>query len=319
MRQIEKRALEDEQPLVVSPYVAPTITYLMLSKNEAEDVLRHAYDHKAWLDEFVIVDTGSQDDLLEACKALGITCLSYRCCEEAEDPAHMLCDFGAVRNWAIDQCTTQYILFMDPDEKLNHEAIPYIPQVTTEGRDAYACMIHNYKIDSKGREYPQKTRQPRLFRRDPRIRYAPEIHETLEDSLKAHPELGIEMASDVIVHHYGFLKHKMGSAYREWKHSVYSQRLMDLLARKPDDPRAMFALAGHLIAEGKVDDGDALLARTVFVAPEFFQARFELATRCLKRAQQLLQATPQGSIPYPERREIADRLLKDLVRWVGSD
>jgi glycosyltransferase involved in cell wall biosynthesis len=306
---------EEELPVGLTPYVAPTFTYLMMARNESGDLLRHVFDHYCWADEFRIIDTGSIDDTEEICTTFDIPFSSWTCCDDAENPQHMLCHFGNARNFSIEQCSTDYVLFMDPDEKLNQIGVAIIPRMLTEQRDGYAIEIHNYRRVAGGDVKIQQTMQPRLFRNREEIRYEPDIHETLEQAFHDHPDLSFEKAEGPLIEHEGFLKHSENSPQRKWKNEEYMRRLFDVLEKDPNDARAMYSLSQHLISVGEVDDGDALLGKAVAASPHFFHARFALANRLVRRAHQLLRATPKGSIQYKEKKIIVERMLHDLGQW----
>lgn len=315
---VEQKVVKDEYPLVTAPYCAPDITYLMVARNEADEITRHIFQYASWLDKMLIVDSGSIDNLIDVCTTFNIPTTEYKCCSHYKDVKHMTCNLGAMRNHGIEKCTTQYILFMDPDEVLDEKSVAKIPRLVTENCDAYMFIIHNYKLTKSGKRFSQQTRQPRLFKNSPVFRYEPEIHETLEKSVRSNPDLQIQVENDLVIHHNGFLKHLPGSPHREWRHNQYAQRLMSLLSRRPTDVRAMFALAGHFVAEGQTEDGEALLAKAVDIEPSFFNARFELAMRFVTRAYKLLLDTPPGSIKYADKRRLTERLIHDLGLWVGE-
>jgi glycosyltransferase involved in cell wall biosynthesis len=78
----------------------------MIVKNEEKN-LQHCIDlARPYVDEMVIVDTGSTDRTVEIATAAGARVEHFTWCD----------DFAAARNYAFDQCRTPYALVLDADE-----------------------------------------------------------------------------------------------------------------------------------------------------------------------------------------------------------
>jgi tetratricopeptide (TPR) repeat protein len=110
-----------------------------------------------------VVDTGSRDRSREIATAHGARVLDY----EWHD------DFAAARNYAIDQASGDWILYIDADER----ARVYDRQIL-EGElgdpRLCACQVRFYPRTGCT-AYPEH----RLFRRDRQIRFRSAIHETI--------------------------------------------------------------------------------------------------------------------------------------------
>ena len=96
-------------------------------------------------------------------------------------------DFAAARNEALDRATGDWILSIDTDERLRDDLLDL------KGWAMTVAVQHPQGFTSH---------QPRLFRRDPRIRWWRTVHETIMPSLRA---LGVEPApSGVRLLHLGY-------------------------------------------------------------------------------------------------------------------
>src|SRR3990172_5263948 len=88
--------------------ILPTISLCMMVKNEEEMLPRCLESVKAWVDEIIIVDTGSCDGTLEI--ARGYTQKVY---------LHpWFDDFSGMRNITLSYATGDWILVLDADEEL---------------------------------------------------------------------------------------------------------------------------------------------------------------------------------------------------------
>lgn len=83
------------------------ISVAIIAKNE-EDVLGRCLESVKGLDEIVVVDTGSTDRTKEIAKQYTDKVYDFVWCD----------DFAKARNYAIEQCTKDWILIIDADEYL---------------------------------------------------------------------------------------------------------------------------------------------------------------------------------------------------------
>ncbi len=305
--------LTDETNIVLLPYAAKSIGYLMLAKNEKLDVLMRIRQYKDSFSDFVIIDTGSLDGTDITAEMLGVKVIPFACCEHSKEPNHLLCDFSEARNFAISQIKTDYIFFNDPDEEITGPATVDLDKTILENADGFFVEIDNLNRSSSGQIISYKTWQPRLFRNDPRIRYTAKVHETLEDSFLTHTELQL-MQSNLHLLHYGFLK--TNPEERKDKNNRYADHLVNILKEDPNNARALYALAVHLNDNKQYDQGDAMLGRALYLNDDFWSARWELSLRFCRRALDLMiDAARKGKMPRDARLQPAQQLIKQLLPW----
>jgi glycosyltransferase involved in cell wall biosynthesis len=153
---------------------SPRISASMIVRDEAkhlDECLKSIVDE---VDEIVVVDTGSKDRTCDIASRYGSRLFSFP----------WIGDFAAARNYALDQTTGDWILYIDADERL---------VVPTQG--ALREAVHREDVVGLSVRFQPRTfftpyREVRLFRRDARIRFKGVIHETI------HPDLQLVMQSD---------------------------------------------------------------------------------------------------------------------------
>lgn len=89
------------------PRQAPTVTVAVFSRNEA-DLLPACLARVGWADELLVFDMESSDATAEVARAHGATVL----------PAPLVPIVEMVRQHAVDAASSDWVLFVDPDEVL---------------------------------------------------------------------------------------------------------------------------------------------------------------------------------------------------------
>ena len=150
----------------------PTVTAVVLTKNEARHI-GACLATLAWADEQLVVDSGSRDATVDLARAAGARVI-----------VHPFRDFAAQRNFALDQVATEWVLFVDADERVTPELAAEIRRATSDplGPAGYWIPRRNIILGRWMRHTGwSPDYQLRLFRPD-RGRYAPErpVHETVD-------------------------------------------------------------------------------------------------------------------------------------------
>ena len=89
----------------------PTISVAMIVKNEAQDLANCLDTVKDWVDEIIILDSGSTDNTKEIALSYGV-----KFYENTEWPG-----FGKQRQLAQQYVTSDYVLWLDADEHVTPE------------------------------------------------------------------------------------------------------------------------------------------------------------------------------------------------------
>jgi len=148
-----------------------------ITKNEEKNIERSINSYKEYVDEIIIVDTGSTDNTVEVAKALGAKVIEYKWNN----------DFASARNCALDNATGEWILFLDADEWIadgaGKELKKSIEKATENGFDAISGKLVNLSDDGSILETMSILR---IFANKDNIRYRRRIHELLYDFNKKH-------------------------------------------------------------------------------------------------------------------------------------
>jgi tetratricopeptide (TPR) repeat protein len=143
-----------------------------------------------WVDQVVVVDTGSRDDTIP--KALGypIELHHFEWCD----------DFSAARNFALERASGEWILYIDADERLDAPDPALLDAVLSDrGRVAWNLRFHP-RVDWT--PYAEL----RVFRNDPRIRFRGVIHERVQDDIEhvARRDGRTVGDCDLVLRHIGY-------------------------------------------------------------------------------------------------------------------
>lgn len=141
----------------------------MIVKNEAAFLEGCLSALRTHVDEIVIVDTGSSDGTLE------IACQFD--CNLLHQPWQD--NFSTARNFAIDNASSDWVLYVDADERLS-----------CTGNVPLASLLPDADVAGLRVKFRPRTDMTcydelRLFRRDPRIRFKGSMHESIVPSVRA--------------------------------------------------------------------------------------------------------------------------------------
>ncbi|MDR1104563.1 MAG: glycosyltransferase family 2 protein [Endomicrobium sp.] len=148
------------------------ISAYVLTKNE-EKHIRECIESVKWADEIVIVDDFSTDSTVEISKSMG--------CKVIQNKFEY---FGKQRNFALTQCSNEWVICLDADERITHELKEEIEQElkNTPSADAFISprkskFINRWILHSGW--YPDY-RHPVLFNKN-KMKYKDQlVHEDIE-------------------------------------------------------------------------------------------------------------------------------------------
>lgn len=169
-----------------------SITISILTKNEEENIISVINNAKKCTNKILIIDSGSSDKTVELAEAAGAKVV-YRKWDD---------DFSAQRNFALDKIDTEWILYLDADERLNDELINAIKKEIAKNDNV------QYKIKRKsvafGRAFNYGVLKPdfvaRLFKTK-HVKWVNKVHE--------HPE-----CADKTQILPGYIEHY---TYKDWE------------------------------------------------------------------------------------------------------
>jgi glycosyltransferase involved in cell wall biosynthesis len=147
------------------------VALAVIARNEEQFIAGCLDSARPFVDEIVVLDTGSTDRTVEIARAHGARVEHFTWCN----------DFSAARNVAIDAVTTDWVLMLDADECLTPESGPLLHQLP--GLLPANCHGFTMRIDSvhvvDSGEVAVGDRIPRFFPRRPDVRWIGAIHEDL--------------------------------------------------------------------------------------------------------------------------------------------
>lgn len=156
--------------------MAIKISACVIVKNEEKNMPRWLKCMKRVSDEIIVVDTGSTDNTVALAKEAGAKLFYFK----------WINDFAAAKNYAIEQATGDWIVFLDADESFTEEAqAAFRQEMERFNRDktlaCLLCRMLDVDADNDNRVFNTGL-LPRIFRRSPYIRYKGVIHEQLENA-----------------------------------------------------------------------------------------------------------------------------------------
>ena len=187
------------------------IALVMIVRDEARCLERCLASALPWVDEAVVVDTGSHDATPEIARRLGARVESFAWCE----------DFSAARNAALALAQAPWRLVLDADEWIADGAESLAALRGLAPEFIGQVSVANAFDDANGGVRHAPSWLPRLLSRG--VRYAGRVHEQ-PDSMLPRRRL------DLVVAHDGYLDmHKARKAGR-------NEKLLTLaLGEAPDD------------------------------------------------------------------------------------
>ena len=207
-----------------------TISACIMVKNE-EELLPHCLESiRHWVDEIVIVDTGSTDRTVEIAKSYGAR-IFHQPWEGS---------FSKHRNYTMENATGDWVLIIDADEQMVAEDIPLLTQVMSDP----VCQIVSINvINVYGDRQTRAVFLPsvRLFKRELGVRYEGIVHNQIK-----LPEGVPVVRANVRLKHFGYdlSPEKMKKKFERSKALLLKQ-----LDENPNDAFAHFNM-GQLLRTG---------------------------------------------------------------------
>lgn len=171
------------------------LSLCMIVKNEKYNLPRCLASVKPYVDEIIVVDTGSDDGTPEIAAKFGAKVSYFEWCD----------DFAAARNYAISQASGDWILMPDADEEIIVESEHFLTQLTVQPNViAYSVALTEANNQSLTPAY-----LIRLFRNLPDIKYEGRFHEQLKHQNQSITGNQIGLLEGVRFLHYGYEKEQV--------------------------------------------------------------------------------------------------------------
>ncbi len=179
-----------------APAAPGRISLCMIVRDEEAVLARCLAAARPFVDEIVVVDTGSTDRTVAIAEEHGAVVLHHAWSDS----------FAEARNVGVAAATGDWILWLDADEVLVAQDGPRLRDLTRRSwREAFLVTITNY-VGGADTGLAVAHDAQRLFRARPDRRFEGRIHEGIAHSLPTDAPERCESAG-VRVEHYGYLLH----------------------------------------------------------------------------------------------------------------
>ena len=274
----------------------------MIVRDEAERLEACLASVAGFVDEMVLLDTGSQDATVAIAQRCGAV-------------VHTMAwpgDFAPARNQALQHVQGDWVLVLDADELLQEAAKQPLRQLMAEPD----LLVINLLRQELGAAQSPYSSVSRLFRRHPAIHWSRPYHSMVDDSVMAllerEPHWRIADCPVPALLHDGYRPELLAAGN---KAARLRQAMEEDLAARPGDPYACAKLGSLEVSEGNRARGQALLELGLAnCPPEAHPERYELLLHLAiarssedpAQAAELYQAALQ--LPLPPRLTLAARL-----------
>jgi len=219
------------------PQSAVRLSQCLIVKNEEKNIERALGWAKDVAYEQIVVDTGSTDRTVELAEKMGAKVCHFK----------WINDFGAAKNFAIDQAKGNWIAILDADEYMPQEDVKELmillkkvqssPELLKQF-DSVNCSW--LQIDDEGKTFAVLTQQ-RIFQNRPDLRYVGKIHEAIR--LRNN----CLNAENLRIMHTGYAQTSFNEADKRERNI---KLLRDEHERDPNDPHIILYLADTIKAAG---------------------------------------------------------------------
>lgn len=226
------------QPMSAQPGEQPLLSLCMIARNSARILAACLESVRAWVDEIIIVDTGSEDDTIKIAESFGARIGRFSWCD----------DFAAARNESLKLARGRWIFWIDSDDTMDSANGQKLRALVQRRHAAqimgFILQVHCPTPPQAGSYYATTTAvdHVKVFRGGLGLQFSGRIHEQV---LPAIRRLGGDVAwTDIYVTHSGPDLTPEGRARKHQR----DLRILDLeLHENPDDTFALFNMGMTLL------------------------------------------------------------------------
>lgn len=170
-----------------------TLSICIIAKDEEVNIVKCINSFKDFVDEIILVDTGSKDNTKEAAKNLGAKVFDFNEvtnpeCFKIDDETTdapgpytnevFLANFSKPRNHAIQQATSDYIMWVDSDDIIeNAQELRNLIALMDKEKYTRADLVYEYATDGQGNSICDQWRE-RIFNKSIKPLWSAPVHET---------------------------------------------------------------------------------------------------------------------------------------------
>jgi FkbM family methyltransferase len=206
------------------------LSLCMIVRDNARTIEAALESIKPWVDEIIVVDTGSKDDTPGIAKRLGARVFHFPWCD----------DFSAARNESLRHARGQWIFWMDSDDTIddiNGRKLRELIRQADPSMMGFVAQVHCPGAGDDGDTDITVVDHVKLFRNFPHLRFDGRIHEQIIPALR---RAGGDIAwTDLFVVHSGYDHTPEGQEKKKQR----DLRILHLeLKERPEHPFTLFNL-----------------------------------------------------------------------------
>jgi FkbM family methyltransferase len=207
------------------------LSLCMIVRDNAATIVACLSSIRPWVDEVVVVDTGSKDETPRIAERLGARVFHFPWCDS----------FSAARNESLRHARGRWVFWMDSDDTIDEANGRKVRALALDDPNpavmGYVMQVHCPGPGEEGTADVTVVDHVKLFRNLPQLRFERRIHEQIIPAIR---RAGGELAwSDVFVVHSGY-DHSPEGQERKKERDL---RLLHLeLEEEPDHPFTLFNL-----------------------------------------------------------------------------
>ncbi|MDQ3812599.1 MAG: glycosyltransferase, partial [Armatimonadota bacterium] len=204
----------------------PTISLCMIVRNEERVLGDCLQSVQPWVDEIIIVDTGSEDRTVEIAHSFGARVFHFPWCD----------DFSAARNESLCHATGDWLFWMDADDTIPEACGQKLHELVFLSEDRVTGFLMQVHIPpAPGETGCTVVDHVKLFRNWPELRFEGRIHEQILEAIYRCD--GRVERSDLYVVHSGYDYSPEGQQRKRERDLLLLEK--DLQDR-PDHPFVLF-------------------------------------------------------------------------------
>lgn len=223
----------------------------MILKNEEHSIANCLNELYNYLDEIIIIDTGSTDKTKELCAKYTNKIYDYQWTN----------NFGAARNFSIKFAISDWILSIDADEIIKKNDFKKLKDRLAElPSEIYGLYFERINYIEKG-DFDNRWEDyvTRIFRNYCNIFFEGKVHENVDNSIIIQNKKIIN--SDIKLYHYGFLKNENHLE----KSQQYAKIIETEINQNPDNCKLYNWLAYEYEKQKRYDKELELLQKSVLL------------------------------------------------------
>jgi pentatricopeptide repeat protein len=210
---------------------------------------------RPWVDEIVVVDTGSKDRTPQICAEFGARLHEFPWCD----------DFSAARNESLKHARGEWIFWMDSDDTISEECGRELRELADgphpENVLGYIMQVHCPGPDEEGHRDVTVVDHVKLIRNHPDLRFDGRIHEQILPAIRRAS--GDVAWTDIYVVHSGS-DHSPAGSQKKLERDL--RILHRELEERPEHPFVLFNLGMTYADAERYDEAIGYLTRCVRVS-----------------------------------------------------